>query len=373
MIVDSSAWRRDPSRPFSRRYAEARSKFFAAARAVGLEPEVHFHPMYGRDEEPLALDVVRDGPADAPAVLLISSGCHGVEGYCGSGVQVALLRDAGWRAAVRASGVAVVYLHALNPHGFSWDRRTTHENVDLNRNFHDGRHALPANHDHEQIADLLVPPGWPPSAENEAQLMQWRETWGAARFQQAISGGQHTRPDGLFYGGVEPCWSQTVLRRALAEHAGRCERLAWIDVHTGLGPSGVGERIHMGPADAAALARARDWWGEAVTSMLDGSSSSAPLTGLMWTAVETECAQALYSGVALEFGTVPLEALFRVLRADQCLQNQGAEADPAQREAVRRQMRAAFYIDTPVWKQRVLEQAFDAAGQALKGLAGVVT
>ena len=81
----------------------------------------------------------------------MSSACHGVEGYCGSGIQISLLHDAAWHEAVRASGVAVLYIHALNPYGFSWWRRTTQENVDLNRNWqnfdhHFDHHApLPAN------------------------------------------------------------------------------------------------------------------------------------------------------------------------------------------------------------------------------------
>ena len=61
----------------------------------------------------------------AKAVLVVSSACHGVEGFCGSGVQVALLRDAAWHEEAQAAGVAVVYIHGLNPYGFSWWRRTT--------------------------------------------------------------------------------------------------------------------------------------------------------------------------------------------------------------------------------------------------------
>ena len=40
------------------------------------------------------MDVARDGPMDAQNLLIISSACHGVEGYCGSGVQVHALHDA---------------------------------------------------------------------------------------------------------------------------------------------------------------------------------------------------------------------------------------------------------------------------------------
>ena len=69
---------------FAQSYAEARGKFIAAAEAAGLDVESHPHPMLGRDGETLAMDVVRDGARDAQSLLLISSACHGVEGFCGS-------------------------------------------------------------------------------------------------------------------------------------------------------------------------------------------------------------------------------------------------------------------------------------------------
>ena len=66
--------------------------------------------------------------------------------------------------AAKAAKVAVLYIHALNPYGFSWWRRTTHENVDLNRNFRDFGAPLPRNEAYDEIADLLVPQAWPPDA-----------------------------------------------------------------------------------------------------------------------------------------------------------------------------------------------------------------
>jgi hypothetical protein len=155
---------------FAQTYAEARSKFLDAVQATGLAVVSHAHPLPGHDGEPLALDVVRDGPADAAALLIISSACHGVEGFCGSGVQVALLRSEAWRAQVRASGVAVLYLHGLNPHGFSWWRRTTHENVDLNRNFVDFSQPLPATPADDELARAIVPDEWPAPEEAQQEL-----------------------------------------------------------------------------------------------------------------------------------------------------------------------------------------------------------
>ncbi len=356
------------SAAFSQSYAEARAKFLAVAEAAGLDVQSHAHPLLGRDGEALAMDVVRDGPADAKHVLLISSACHGVEGYCGSGVQITLLGDAAFRAAARAAGVAVLYVHGLNPHGFSWWRRTTHENVDLNRNFHDFSQPLPHNAGYDELAALLVPPSWPPADAVRAAIEAFVASHGLAALQAAVSGGQHTHPEGLFYGGVNPTWSNLTLRQVLREQGRHAGRLAWIDLHTGLGPSGHGERIFAFRDDARALARARAWWGDKVTSIHDGSSSSAPLTGLMWMAAEHECPQAEYTGIALEYGTVPIMDVIDALRADQWLENH-PETPDEKRAQIKRQVRDAFYTDTEAWKQQVLAQAIDAAQQALRGLS----
>jgi len=93
---------------FSKSYAQARQKFLSAAQAAGLSVDAYIHPLQGRDGEELAMDVVLDGAADAQRLLILSSGCHGVEGYCGSGVQVHALQNAAWRAAAKVQGVAVL-------------------------------------------------------------------------------------------------------------------------------------------------------------------------------------------------------------------------------------------------------------------------
>ncbi len=351
---------------FAQSYAEARDKFFAAARRRELGVETHVHPLAGRDGEMLAMDVARDGPADARALLIVSSACHGVEGYCGSGVQGALLEDAAWHRAARDAGVAVLYIHALNPYGFSWWRRTTHENVDLNRNFLDFTVELPANRAYDELAELLVPETWPADANTVAALEKFVVAHGERALQQAISGGQYQHPHGLFYGGNAPTWSHLTLRRVLRQHGTRCAKLGWIDLHTGLGPSGHGERIFAGRDDAAAYARARAWWGE-VTSIYDGSSTSAVLTGLMWLAAYEECAQAEYTGIALEYGTEPQPEVIGSLRADQWLENH-PDADAATRRAIKTQVRDAFYTDTDAWKDKIVAQGVDAAYGAVRGL-----
>jgi hypothetical protein len=359
----------DAARFFAPSYAAAREALLADAETAGLVAHAHPHPMRGRDGEALAMDVVRDGEADAPALLIVSSACHGVEGFCGSGVQRALLAESSLRERARAAGVALLFVHALNPYGFSWLRRTTHENVDLNRNVHDFSQPLPANPGYEALAHAIVPAHWPPPPEAEAAIEAYAAAHGERGLQAAISGGQHTHPEGLFYGGVNPTWSQQQLRQVLRDHGRRCDRIGWIDVHTGLGPSGVGEKIFAGDAATDALVRARAWWGPEVTSMSDGSASSAPLTGLVWACAPQECPQAAVTAIALEYGTVPLMQTLQALRAEQWLENH-PETDAGTAARIKREMFEAFFIDTPAWKASILAQALAAADAAIAGLAG---
>jgi hypothetical protein len=356
---------------FSTSYALARSKFLDSATAAGMAIQSFEHPLKGRDGETLAMDVALDGNPDAQNMLIVSSACHGVEGYCGSGVQVFAAQDAEWLAKARSAGVAVLYIHALNPHGFSWLRRTTHENVDLNRNFQQFGQSLPANDAYATLHALLLPEHWPPQPDNEAAISAYIHTNGVKGYQSAVSQGQYAFADGMFFGGREPTWSNRTLRQVLRTYGSKAKRLAWIDLHTGLGPSGVGERIFACRDEQAALERARAWWGSGgetpVTSFYDGSSNSARLTGLMWGALYEECPQAEYTGIALEYGTQPILEIIWALRGDHWL-HLHPNAAPALRESIHSKMMDAFYVDSDAWRAQIIAQARQALFQCVDGL-----
>lgn len=352
---------------FSQSYAQARQQFLDSCARRGLAVESHIHPLAGRDGEQLAIDVAFQGNADAPNLLVLSSGCHGVEGFCGSGVQVDLLNDDAWAASTRRDDLAVLYIHALNPYGFSHLRRVTHENVDLNRNFLDFSKPLPDNPEYRVIAPVLVPPHWPVGVGNLLKLLGYTLRYGRKGLQAGISRGQHSDPKGLFFAGTEPTWSNQRLRQILRQHGQRCQRLGWVDVHTGLGPRGYGERIYKGKQNPDDIARCRRWWGEQVTNAAEGNSASADLNGTIDLAVMEECAQAQYTGVTLEYGTLPGKQVLSALRGEQWLYNH-PEAPLAQHQQIKQQIRDAFYVDADDWKQQVLEQAREVLQQGLAGL-----
>jgi hypothetical protein len=343
-------------------YDESRERFLAAAVAAGAATETFPHPLTGMDGGPLAIDVATLGAPDAPAVLLVVSGTHGVEGFTGSALQHHWLDRVGSDAL--PAGLRVVLLHAFNPYGFAWVRRVNEDNVDLNRNFVDWSQPPPANEDYGGLAHLLVPDAWDAETQQTTtlQLITHAEEIGFPRFQEVVSGGQYSHPTGIFFGGSGPVWSHRWLEEHLGSLVGSADRLCILDLHTGLGPWGHGELISHEGGDAPGYQRGTHWWGD-VRSMLDGESVSANLSGDWLGGVDRMLPDVEITAVALEFGTVDTVTVMQSLRADAVLH---ASGDPLGEgsDAVRAQVRAAFADDDPAWFTAVsarFDDVIDAA------------
>ena len=103
---------------------------------------------------------------------------------------------------------------------------------------------------------------------------------GAYGLQGAISSGQYTHPDGIFFGGSKPTWSNRTIRAIARAELGRArDASAIIDFHTGLGPFGHGELICAVPPSAKSFPRAKAWYGDEMTSPEGGTSTSAVVVG----------------------------------------------------------------------------------------------
>lgn len=356
----------DPHFPTS--YAQGRERFLTAAASRGARLDACAHPLRGADGEALAVDLASLGPPDAPDVVLLHSGTHGVEGYCGSGIQHALLTQGPEIDDALAAGARVLLMHALNPWGFSWRRRVTEDNVDLNRNFRDFATPAGPDPDYADVHPLVLPETWPWTADNAAAITGFIAARGPAHWQYAVSHGQRTHPDGVFYAGNAPTWSNRTLHALLARHVRGARAVWWIDVHTGLGPSGHGEMIYGGRDDPDDLARTRACWGERVTSIFDGSSASAKVEGSVGAAMYTACPGTRLAAIGLEFGTLPLPEMLEALRFDHWVAAR-APGDAALRERARAAMMRAFFVDTPQWKSAVLAQGRDAFAKATADVA----
>jgi hypothetical protein len=354
----------------SRTYSSYRRRFLEAAQINNLPVESHANPAVGLHGEQLFTDVALQGNPAWERLLVVSSGCHGIEGYCGSECQVGLLENADWLSYCHSQRVSVLYVHAVNPYGMSHYRRVDEDGVDVNRNFRDFSSPLPRNIAYEAIAGHLVPKHWPPSQHDREALAAFVAHHGQKYAQAAITIGQHTHPGGLFFAGTSECWSNRTVRSVIRPHARSARRLSWIDLHTGLGPQGHAEYIFSARDDGASLARAKRWWGDKVTSIFDGSSVSSPISGTMLGVPYDECPDAEYTSVALEIGTQPLDQVLNALRADHWLSSQ-SDADASLAQDIREGMCNAFYVDDDGWRRSVLGEARQAAFSAVAGLSSV--
>ena len=186
--------------------------------------------------------------------------------------------------------------------------------------------------------------------------------------QGAITSGQYGDPEGVFYGGRAPVWSNRTLREILRREAARVRHAAFIDLHTGLGPYGVGEIMNNHHPGHSGFARVKDWFGSEATSADEGSSSSAPVGGDTNFALDDELAQAAVTGVTLEYGTLPVKAMLDSIRADNWLHVHGSLDSPEGR-AIKARIRQAFYPDKNDWRRMVWERVVDVTRRMAKGLA----
>lgn len=356
---------------FSATYGGAREKFLEAARAAGASLSAYVHPQPGPDGGEVATDVAWIGPADATGVLVLVSGTHGVEGHCGSGAQVDWLKRG--EAARLGPRLAACLVHAINPYGFAWSRRVTHENVDLNRNFIDFTLPVPENPEYDKLAEVVTPLEWTPEAQasSRAVLLGYAREHGFPALVQALSGGQYKHADGIFYGGAAETWSRKTLTAIFRERLSAADHIGLIDYHTGLGPVGYAEQIVSAAPDSDEYQRAALWHGLAATSIAGGDSISAKLAGDWLDAAPRLLSNAQVTGIALEYGTIPSGEVMEALRADNWLHAHGDPTGP-EAAAIKAQIRAAFYVDSDLWRGMVLGQSLIATRQAMAGLTRAV-
>jgi hypothetical protein len=370
MTVNAGIGRQDmkgAARHFSGSYGEARGKFLAAARSAGAAIRHHLHPLKGPGGEELATDIARFGPENARHVLGIGSGTHGVEGYCGSGVQTALITE-GFAASL-PDDTAILFVHAINPYGFAWDRRVNEDNVDLNRNFVDHTMPHPENPGYEELADAINPPDLSPEtmAECRARMKAYAAAHGPRAMQHALSAGQYTHPQGVQFGGRAPVWSNRTLRAIIRAEMAAAERIAFVDIHSGLGARGAAEIICTEPESSAAYKRMTAWWGSSVRSTVGGGSISSDVPGSIPVCFAEELKGREVTACGLEFGTVPIAEVTVALQSDNWLHQNGGRKNPKAAE-IGKLIRDAFYVDADDWKEQVTETTRLTCARALAGL-----
>jgi hypothetical protein len=355
---------------FAKDYQEARGKFLSAAGTTFAKIENYLNPVDQKQAKELYTDVALIGSPDADKFIVLISATHGVEGFAGSAIQVGLLRD-GIDKQLRVD-TAILMIHAINPYGMSHIRRTNEDNVDLNRNFYDFSIPLPSNPGYAELADAITPKTRSSWSEFQcwSRLLWYGLTNGFGALVSAISSGQFSHPEGLFYGGKEETWSNKTLKLVLRKWVANAKTVVVIDFHTGLGPKGVAEIIMNDPRDSTNFKRATKIWGEQVRSTVAGDSVSAHLHSSLKLGIKSVLPDVEITAVSMEFGTAPTIKTFRALRAENWSYHYGIRNSSAS-DSIKQKLIEVFYPDHEAWKKMVLNRGNNALDQVLKWLVDV--
>lgn len=363
---------------FSPNYNTARERFYQAVKAAGLSVEPKMHPLLGPEQESLSTDVVTFGDPNAPNHLLLCSATHGVEGFCGSACQLQWLTNAA--ANPLPKSVAVTLIHAINPFGFAWLRRVNEDNIDLNRNFIHFDQSPPENALYKELLPAILPKTLHPDdlAKAKENMRRFVTDHGSEQMQRTLSQGQYQFPEGLYFGGAQPSWSNKQFRLIVQERLAQAKRAIFIDFHTGLGPFGVGELITEYAPESVEYQWTKQIYQDA-TSTVGGDSSSVKLSGTIDFAFHESLPSGCQgSALALEFGTRKSSQVFNALRNDNWLHvvgNNPATATPAHidqqaRSAkIKAELLDAFFPNEEGWKNAVLARSTAVTETAISFLS----
>lgn len=341
-----------PNNYFSESYDESRARFLNAAEAAGATITSKPHAESGPAGEALAMDFATLGPADADKALVVISGTHGPEGLCGSGCQAGLLESPELRELTQ--NIRVVLVHAHNPYGFAWWRRTNEDNIDLNRNYVDFSEPLPTNEAYDLLKEAFNPRvlGDPAAAE---ALKTYEAENGKVALMAAMLAGQRSHPDGIFYGGKEESWSNRTIRSELPKQVGGAEHVMVIDVHTGLGPFGEAYLVHgYPPEDPRHALMLEAFEGDMRSTAENQFDEDMPVDpkGPIVLAMDSILPGKDEFAYVVEYGTKPDDIVLGALRADNWLHSYG-DLDSEQGRKIKADMRDAFYPDSDEWRQMI--------------------
>ncbi|MFK7957579.1 MAG: DUF2817 domain-containing protein [Lysobacterales bacterium] len=353
---------------FSDNYDEARAKFLTTAAAAGAQVKSALHPLTGPDGQELHMDFATLGPEDAENAVIVVSGTHGPEAFCGSGVQVQLLSSPQELDALEDT--RLVFVHGHNPHGWAWLRRVNEDNIDINRNYCDFDEPYPSNEEYETVRELLLPEDFDDSARQA--ILDWIAENGAQKFATVALAGQRIDPQGIFYGGHKPVWSRRTMWEHLPPLVAGQKRAMLLDFHTGVGEFGEGTILHLYGKSSSEHELFQRWYDNTVAGDMEEMNNDE---------IDHQRGGALMSGVSrllpdqeslalvVEYGTVGIQRVLFALIMDNWLHAKGVLDSDKGRE-IKQEMLDALYGNTPQWHSSVWEHGCWLIQKTAAGLRG---
>jgi len=346
---------------FSPSYEIAREKFLrASAEANALVQTTDL-------VSDLVVDVAVLGEPGKPT-LVVTSGLHGVEGFFGSAVQLSLLKRLQQSDCLR--DIRLVLVHGLNPFGFKHIRRFDQSNIDLNRNFlRPDESYLGAPPGYKKL-NCFLNPGFSPSVFEPYRLKALLKImrYGVPALKEAIVSGQYEYPDGIFFGGQDSAVSTQFVKAHCEGWVNGSDKVAHIDLHSGLGNFGSYELLINETRESADYPWYVKTFDQKFISTLQSSDSIAyPVTGSMGAWLKHRFSDRKYYFAGLEFGTYGPIRVLGAIRAENCAHHY-AEVGSRSYAAAKAELLECFCPRSESWRRAVIDQSMNIISSAIDEL-----
>jgi predicted deacylase len=359
-------------------YDECRDRFRWTVRRAGLGFDAFPITARGEHGQELTIDVASVGAARPRRAVLVLAGVHGDEGFSSS----TLMCDAidRWVSdgvdGELADDATVVMIHGVNPWGMSYWRRQNESNVDLNRNWgRDERLDVPSNPGYVALHRTLVPGGpEPPSPESLLDVTSAMvEEFGYQWVKSAVSAGQYSHPDGLYFGGDRTEESNLRLADIVASRLAGAEEVLVVDLHTGHGAPGTYtllSHVSRDHPDDAWLRRVFD--ADRIECTASPEATTGPKHGQIASGLGELVPGAAWRTVTMELGTISDTRMILNERAEHWVHFHGDRSNPGHAHIVW-EHRCGSTPDDPDWERSARAhgvEVLDAAHETLTGAVG---
>jgi len=311
-MLDTKLWPRN--------YFESRELFLDSARTSGAQLNSIASELLGPQGEPLSVDVAAFVSENDNHRIVLTSGLHGVEGFIGAAIQLQVMNLLAQEGL--PDHVGLVCIHALNPWGFAHQRRVDENNVDVNRNFLDFKSCNLDQSEEYAALDPIINPPLAPSFSGDARY--WLNAGrlivknrGVEKLAGPLASGQYHFPKGLFYGGARSSVTRSRIEDCVRKYVGTASQVTVLDVHSGLGPSGVATLI--GNSNRVLSGHCVEWLHNhyEMPVVLDSSPDNAYDASGSWSQwCLQEFVNQQFTFLCVEIGTVNPIKLFNALRRE---------------------------------------------------------
>ena len=358
---------------FPESYENSRLRFrenISVIRANWPSAALGQHRLSG-DEE-LTIDWISSpGLKENARLLLFTTGEHGIEGYVGSAMLQRFIQA--YLPLLNPDDTGILLVHAINPWGMRYKRRTNANNVDLNRNFVISLDEIdPAfNLDYTRL-DAFLNPNKPVRSfflSNLAYLIRlsaYTLSMGLSTLRRTTLLGQYRHPEGIHAGGdclqEETGVLMDLYRKSYAQYG----HIVHLDMHTGYGPRYQMSLVNsaLDPSSSAEYAQRFDYPLVVAATAEEFYAIRGDMIDYVYALVQKEFPHKRFYATSFEFGTYGLStpALVKSLRS-MMFENQiywhGASNSGAQKR-IQHDFQELFVPQEEKWRTKAVADADQA-------------